>query len=563
MSVSNGQLANQTTFNAAFISRTVDSSASGVLELLNADAASGDDVENIQREHNSIAAYAGKALNSAKDDLPDWENEDVGATSDNLTERADALTERFNESTGHTHSGAAGEGGAIEAASLTAVRLRGYVVRATNLTAVTGVSVVVTTEMTGKTASSGDTVKGVVVSVNNQVVLRDNTTATQGDQLRDDNGDLIFGRITEAAGVWTLSFYKNVAGVQTAHSFTAQDIGWYYQELFNPITDAPIYSEFAVIPSDNATQDVIDATSSLRGLMSAAVQTLGGVKTWVAGQIMQAYLALQRSDVASTASIASLTSAKSFIKLTGSTATTIHGITAGGDGQIITIHNGSSATATVKHQSGSAGAAGERLKLPASTDITIDADSSAAFIYDTGQSRWVVYSGSGSGSGGGGGSAIKWVESLDAPVAAVDLNCEVYQFSDAITQKLYALVNVPASYSAGKQIKLRMAPYSKDATTKTMLMIAVASLVRVGTDAIDSTTNQRTTTNTAVSIGAATVKIPQEVVLDLTDTTGNINGVAVAAGNKIQVELQRDFANDTSAEDVYVPVYGCEVTFNG
>lgn len=495
MSVSDGQLANQTTFNTAFPSRTVDTSMSGVVQLLNAVAASGSSVTNLQREHNSAASYMGKALNSAKDDLPAWNNNDVGASDDDLTERADALTERFNESTGHNHDGTPGEGGLIAAASLASVRLRGYFVRATNLTGVTGTSVAVTTEMTGKTASTGDTVKGVVVSTNNTCFLRD---PVSGDWLEDGSGRRVYGRITEAAGVWTLSFYVNIAGVQTAHSFTAQDIAWFYQELYNPITDAPIYNEMASIPSDNATQDVVDASATQRGLVSTgaqsfagvktfadttqstskdtgavivegglgveknayiggnlvavgtvggsnlsgtntgditlgafgsapdakgatlsgqeltlqpadathpgllsiAAQTIAGIKTFVNGLVLQAYLALNRGDTASAASIAQLSSATSFRKLTGSTATTIHGIEAGADGQIITIHNGSSATCTVKHQSATATAA-DRLKLPGAADIEIEPDSSAAFIYDSAQSRWVIYSGSGSGSGGG------------------------------------------------------------------------------------------------------------------------------------------------------------------
>jgi hypothetical protein len=108
---------------------------------------------------------------------------------------------------------------------------------------------------------------------------------------------------------------------------------------------------------------------------------------------------MNRGDTASTASIAQLSSATSFRKLTGSTATTIHGIAAGVDGQIITIHNGSSAVATIKHNSGTATAA-DRFKLAGGLDTTIAVDSSAEFIYDSNQSFWVVKSGAG-GSGGG------------------------------------------------------------------------------------------------------------------------------------------------------------------
>jgi hypothetical protein len=159
------------------------------------------------------------------------------------------------------------------------------------------------------------------------------------------------------------------------------------------------------------------------------------------------------------------------------------------------------------------------------------------------------------GSGGGGG-ALAWIEDLDAPLTTVDNNNRVYCFQSAAGQALYALIKVPASYSPGSPIKLNLNFYSPD-TSGTALLQAVSTLIRQGTDAISSTTNQRTTTNAAVSLSAGTVNIPQAVQLDLTDTTGRINAVAVAAGDYIKVKLQR--GTDTATSDLKVPVYGAEV----
>lgn len=400
MSVSNGQLANQTTFNSSFMSREIDTSTIGQVDLLNADAESGATVENIQRELNGVSAFTGRVLEGAFDDTPVWVNNDVGTSTDHLHARAEALTAAFDSATGHTHDGSAGEGGPIASTSLTDVRLRGYMVRGTDITA-GGTSDVVTTEMSGKTASTGDTVKGVVVTGNNKVILRDATAATEDDQVRDTDGDLVFGRITESAGVWTLSYYTNKASIQTAYDFTSPfSLRWFYQELYNPITDAPIYNELVSIPSDNATQDVVDATVTQRGLVSASAQEFGGDKTFNDDTIFQSSISTEREDVASTATITALSSAKSLVKITGSTATEIQGITAGSDGQILTIHNGASALVTIAHEDAGASAA-NRIKLPSGEDLEISSDSSAEFFYDTAQSRWVQKSGSGSGAGGG------------------------------------------------------------------------------------------------------------------------------------------------------------------
>lgn len=90
--ITNGQLANQTSFNNAFVSRTVNTSTVGKLDLNNAAAESGTAISNSQRELNSLASFLGKALNIAKDALPSWTSDDVGTLSDDIFERVDALT---------------------------------------------------------------------------------------------------------------------------------------------------------------------------------------------------------------------------------------------------------------------------------------------------------------------------------------------------------------------------------------------------------------------------------------------------------------------------------------
>ncbi len=62
MSVSNGQNANETTFNGAFMSRTADTSTTGVVNLNNTtDGDSGDEIANAQQFINEIADSDGTA----------------------------------------------------------------------------------------------------------------------------------------------------------------------------------------------------------------------------------------------------------------------------------------------------------------------------------------------------------------------------------------------------------------------------------------------------------------------------------------------------------------------
>lgn len=162
--------------------------------------------------------------------------------------------------------------------------------------------------------------------------------------------------------------------------------------------------------------------------------------------------------------------------------------------------------------------------------------------------------------GGGAGGSLKWVESTGAaPQLLNEGNVEVHTYSlvDAGVQALYAMVRVPTSYVAGRQIKLKIPVYSIDASG-TFLIQSVATLIRTGTDAYTSTANQRTSTNTAITASGANQNIPQSVELDLTSATGQINGVAVAAGHYIVVKLQR--GTDTATSDVRALTYASEVT---
>lgn len=167
-------------------------------------------------------------------------------------------------------------------------------------------------------------------------------------------------------------------------------------------------------------------------------------------------------------------------------------------------------------------------------------------------------------AGGGGGGSLRWVEATSSPTPNVnDAFMEVYDYqsfaASGQAQSLYALIKVPNGYTAGNQAKLRGFFFSADAAG-TVLMQTVATLIRAGVDLYSTTTNQRTSTNAAVTLSAGTVNELQAVLYDLSDGSGQINGVAIAAGDVIKVELKR--GTDTATSDVSVPVYAMEGNFS-
>lgn len=275
--VIDGQAVSAAVTNPAFLDANGDDTALGKIDLANIDPlVSGPTVYNIQREINSLDSYTGRPSAGAYDLEPTFTNSQGFTATETLTERAEELSAKFHNSTGHTHDGSTGNGAPIAAASVSSVPLKGYVIQGADLTAITGSSVDVSSLFVAAIPSNGPTTAGVVVNTpENKEILRQASGASQNDVFLDGSGNIVYGRLTESAGVWTLSFFVDISGTETAYSFTSKDIRWYYQKLFNPLLNPPVYSEFANIPSDNVTQDIIDATTTNKGkvLLGSSVST--------------------------------------------------------------------------------------------------------------------------------------------------------------------------------------------------------------------------------------------------------------------------------------------------
>jgi hypothetical protein len=270
--VLDGQPVSAAITNPSFIDAVVDDSAAGIISFENTDPASGSFVDNIQKESNSAASFMGKILNSSATDVPSYTNNEVGTAGDSLRTRVDALSGKFNGTGGHAHTGAAGDAPAIAAADLASVPLRGFVRQGNNVTTGTGASVVVTSDFSSQTPGGSALQTGVVTDPTfNKVLLRQTAGSESGDIFTDADGNEVYGRLTYAALNWTLSFYVDLAGTETAYSFPVSQVAAiYYQEIFNPMVNPPTYSEFAIIPSDNVTADVVTATTTVQGKVSLA-----------------------------------------------------------------------------------------------------------------------------------------------------------------------------------------------------------------------------------------------------------------------------------------------------
>ena len=98
------------------------------------------------------------------------------------------------------------------------------------------------------------TQQGVVTTTFNRVDIWDSATKEK----IITNSSEVYGRLTEAAGVYTLTYYYNLAGVETAYTFgvaTNIDFIYTYQYSF-----ATLPSEFAIVlPESYVAQDIKNA----------------------------------------------------------------------------------------------------------------------------------------------------------------------------------------------------------------------------------------------------------------------------------------------------------------
>lgn len=388
MTVSNGQLANQNTFNTSFMSREVDTDTVGKVDLLNPEVASGASVINSQRFINAVASALGMTTAEVYNFLFTYSSNIVGAANDTVLARLNALTLKYRGTTGlgHAHSGVDGDSEKISAANLLNINQYFAEWQVATKTGVTGSSTVITTEMSGKTPGGTSSQLGVITSApSNRAILYN---SVNGEAFEDAEGQKVYGRVTESAGVWTLSFYTNEAGVETAYSFgSSSDVQFFFLEVFSLATRPTIPStpEFGSL---DTTADVVDATTLLRGLVNTLTQSFAGFKTFTDGVKISELLHLnQNTDSTTTGANQTVNVTETFWVLTNASLTSVAGFTNNSASRLLTVVNKTGATITLRHESGSAAAA-DRVLSPTLADLDWRNNQALLFVYDVTVQRW-------------------------------------------------------------------------------------------------------------------------------------------------------------------------------
>lgn len=165
---------------------------------------------------------------------------------------------------------------------------------------------------------------------------------------------------------------------------------------------------------------------------------------------------------------------------------------------------------------------------------------------------------------GGAGGSLSWekIGSLSPENESQD-GIKLESFDRLEEQEIFLTLNVPDNYVAGNPIKLKNGAFFIDVITNKVLFRTLTALIRPGTTVLGTYSNTHTSTNSEVTVAGVANTLTAIGDIQLSDASGLINGVAVAANDKLRVKLSRKVASETvsAASKAKLMINNFDVTF--
>lgn len=573
MSVIDGQTGNATNFNSAFVSKTANSSMEGTLTLSN--AGSGADVTNVQSDINTTKSdiltaqsdISALQTNSANTDLSNLiptainQNLTFAVGTNRVIETPDidsANSDSLTIITGNATT--SGDTGNVEISiGVPDSGTRGKILLTSDLIEIlpTGSADLLfninnsnlniyTPSPTGGADSSGF----------NQFTGAADTGGASGS-INRTTGSIPSGAGSSGAMVDVTGDTDSVSSgyfTRTTGNSNSGNTGSINETTGNSVSGNS--GDYAInIGTAGGTRGkikFIDGSEGVAGYLWKSSGT-GGEGTW-----SNPTTSLTSSNNNESGTLIELNAITTdVVRLTNASLVSIREIIAGANAQRVILINRTGVNVDISNDD--AITSGQDILTGTGAILTLNNNAAILLSYDSITLAWQIVGGSGSGTG----STLKsqfviWNDVGGAsPVASTEYNRPVWLYEAGGANFLYASVKVPLDYIPGSLITMWVLGYSPD-SSGTILANATATLIRPAIDAVSSTTNQHTSGETAVTLGAGTVNEYQTFELDLTSSIGEINSVAVLPGHEILVALYRD--SDTATSDLRI-AEKCEVIF--
>ena len=189
--------------------------------------------------------------------------------------------------------------------------------------------------------------------------------------------------------------------------------------------------------------------------------------------------------------------------------------------------------------------------VPAASTLRLYNKGGLLFVRENGGAITPV----GSGGGGGGGGA-DWKGSA---LENTEFSQKTKEFAYGGSQVEALYLKVPQGYIAGRQILMYLGHYSPSSSLN-FKMQTTSTLIRKNLDAIDSTANQNVDDSGDITNTVANQY--RELLFEITNATGQINGFSVSPGDVIKVELTRIApAGSEDTDDIRMVPTTTEVKF--
>jgi alpha-tubulin suppressor-like RCC1 family protein len=204
------------------------------------------------------------------------------------------------------------------------------------------------------TQVSADTVGPILYEIKNRIV---------------GNGELFSGD--------TVAEIQFVGRTSTSTDPTVAFISW---SATDDQTASAFGGTFSLYSTPDASSTITEHLKFISGLVEVPVPLLINS------------LQLVSQNVATAATINQLSAANVLVEFTGSTATALNGVNSGHNSKEVVLHNRSTASITLKNNSGSASAA-DRLSLPYASDFVVVPEDSVSLYYCTTDTKWKLKEG--------------------------------------------------------------------------------------------------------------------------------------------------------------------------